>query len=78
LHIGIGIQRGWTIDRKLHVDTLILIPTFKIYVFWYSGQIDEQTDGLTDREINPVWASLTTFLQVHPLRVGWRNFFLLS
>ncbi len=32
----------------------------------------------TDREINPVWASLTTFLQVNPLCVGWRNFSLLS
>ncbi len=32
----------------------------KNYVFWYSGR----TDGQTDREINPVWASLTTFLQV--------------
>jgi hypothetical protein len=26
-YIGIGIQRGWTMDRKLHVDTLILILT---------------------------------------------------
>jgi hypothetical protein len=47
MHIGIGIQRGWTTDRKLHVDTLILIPTLKIYVFWYSRQTDEQTDGRT-------------------------------
>jgi hypothetical protein len=31
--------------RKLHVDTLNLIPTFKIYVFSYSRQTDEQTDG---------------------------------
>jgi hypothetical protein len=29
-------------------------------MFWYSGW----TDGQTDKEINPVWASLTTFLQV--------------
>ncbi len=31
----------------------------------------------TDEEINPVWASLTTFLQVkspmHSLRVGWKK-----
>ncbi len=27
LYIGIGIRRGWTVDRKLHVDTLIFIPT---------------------------------------------------
>jgi hypothetical protein len=26
-YIGIGIQRGWTTDRKLLVDTLIFIPT---------------------------------------------------
>ncbi len=50
-------------DRKLHVDTLILIHTLKIYVFWYFGR----TDGQTDREINPVWAFLTTFLQVNSL-----------
>jgi hypothetical protein len=31
-----------------------------------------------DGEINPVWASLTMFLQVHLLRVGWRNFSPLS
>jgi hypothetical protein len=34
--------------RKLHVDTLISILTFKIYVFSYSRQTDKQTD----REIN--------------------------
>jgi hypothetical protein len=27
-------------DRKLHVDTLILIPTLKTYVFWYSRRAD--------------------------------------
>ena len=35
-------------DRKLQVDTLIIIPTLKNYVFWYSGQ--------TDGDIDPVWA----------------------
>ncbi len=55
-HIGIGIWRGWTTDRKLHVGTLILIPTFKIYVFSYYGRTNGQTNGLTDGEINPVWA----------------------
>jgi len=44
-HIGIVIRRWWTTDRKLHVDTLVLIPTWKFYVFSYNGQIDEQTDG---------------------------------
>ncbi len=43
-------------DRKLHIDTLILIPLFKIYVFLYSRQTDKLTDRLTDGEINPVWA----------------------
>jgi hypothetical protein len=33
-------------DRKLQVDTLILIPMFKIYVF---GIPDRQTDKRTDR-----------------------------
>ncbi len=62
LHIGIGIWRGWTMHRKLHMDTLILIPTFEIYVFSYSRQTDEQTNRRTDGKI-------------HSLRVGWRNFF---
>jgi hypothetical protein len=49
-------------------ETLILIPTFKIYAFLYSRQTDRQTDGQTDGrtdgrtdrrtdgEMNPVWA----------------------
>ncbi len=41
MHIGIGIRRGRTTHKKLHVDTLILIPTFKIYVFSYSRQTDD-------------------------------------
>ncbi len=49
--IGIGILRGWTMDRWLHVDTLILIPTLKIYVFLYSGQTDRQTDRQTEKLI---------------------------
>ncbi len=48
MHIGIGIRRGWTMDRKVHLDTLILIPTLKIYVFWYSRQTERQTDRQTD------------------------------
>ncbi len=32
-YMGIGIRRGWTMDRKLHVDTLIFIPTSKFDVF---------------------------------------------
>jgi hypothetical protein len=31
--------------QKLNVDTLIIIPTLKIYMFWYSGW--------TDGDINP-------------------------
>jgi hypothetical protein len=37
--------------RKLHVETLILIPTFKIYVFSYSGQTDRRTDEQTEKLI---------------------------
>ncbi len=37
-------------DRKLHVDTLILIPTFKIHVFSYSRWTDEWANGRTDRQ----------------------------
>jgi hypothetical protein len=37
--------------RKLHVDTLILIPTFKIYVFSYSRQTDRRRDRQTEKLI---------------------------
>jgi hypothetical protein len=44
-------------------------PNFNSYVknlrFWYSGRMDGLMDGCTDGDINPVWASLTTFLQVN-------------
>ncbi len=39
LYIGIGIWRRWTTDRKLHVDTMIFIPTWKFNVYSYSRQI---------------------------------------
>ncbi len=39
------IRRGQTTHRKLHVDTLILIPTFKIYVFSYSRQTETLIRG---------------------------------
>jgi hypothetical protein len=35
----------------LHVDTLILIPTFIIYVFSYSRQTDRQTDKQIEKLI---------------------------
>jgi hypothetical protein len=48
-------------DRKLHVDTLILIPTLKIYVFWYFGWTDGQTDRQTEKYTRCVWAGGTFF-----------------
>jgi hypothetical protein len=65
-------------DRKLHVGTLILIPTFKIYVFLYSRQMDEQTDGQTEwrrnrpaaRGLEELFSTVLEFLQpIHALRV---------
>ncbi len=44
-----------TTHRKLHVDTLILIPIFKIYVFLYSSLTNGQTDRLTEKLI---WCGL--------------------
>jgi hypothetical protein len=74
LYIGIGIQRGWTMGRKLHVDTLIFILTRKFNVFHipdiflantlflYSLSPCSQTESLMEK-------------QIHSLRVGWRDFF---
>ncbi len=61
MYIGIGIHRGRTKDRKNPTDTLVLIYIKNLHVLVF------QTDGLTDNDINPVWASLTTFLQVNPV-----------
>ncbi len=51
------------------MEMLILIPMIKIYVFLYSRLTDERTDRQTDKQ---------TDRDIHPLRVGWRNFFPLS
>jgi hypothetical protein len=37
-------------DRQM--EMLILIPTFKIYVFSFSGRTDKRTNGQTDRKTN--------------------------
>ncbi len=39
-HTGIGIWRGWTTERNLHVSTLIFSPMWKFNVFSCSRQID--------------------------------------
>ncbi len=57
-----------------HPDFNSYVKILRVLVFITDGWMD----GWTDSDINPVWASLTMFLQVHPLRVGWRNFSLLS
>ncbi len=48
-------------DRQMtprgHPDFNSYVKNVRVLVF--------RTDGRTDREINPVWASLTTFLQVN-------------
>jgi hypothetical protein len=48
------------IPNKSHSKAVFIIPTIKIYVFWYSRQMDRQTDGQmdrqTDREIKPCGA----------------------
>jgi hypothetical protein len=50
-------------DRKLHVDTLVLIPTLKIYMFWYSLQTERQTDRRTDgRTEKSIWCGLGNLL----------------
>ncbi len=47
--------------RKLHMDTLIIIPTFKIYMFSYSRRMDGRMDG----DINLGGAFLALLLQVN-------------
>ena len=72
LHIGIGILRGWTMDRWLYVDTLMLIPTLKIHVFWYSGQTDRQTERWTET-VKLIWGGArypTWFFQVNRVALG--------
>jgi hypothetical protein len=49
-------------DRKLHVDTLISIPTLKTNVFWYSKRTDGWMDGQMDRDTCCAWAGQTVFL----------------
>jgi hypothetical protein len=66
-------------DRKLHLDTLILISTFKIYVFWYSLQTDRQTDGQrntpAERGLEELFSAvLERFLKpIHTLHVNCKN-----
>ncbi len=49
------------------METLTIIPTFEIYVFWYSRQTEGQTDG----DINPGGAFVTyRFLQVKSHDIG--------
>jgi hypothetical protein len=45
-------------DRKLHMGTIILIPTFKIYVF-FIFQTDRQTDRQMERQMEKfIWCGL--------------------
>jgi hypothetical protein len=53
--------------RKILVDTLVLIPTFKIYMFLYSRQTDRQTDG----EINLVWAGYCNLIGSSRVSSSW-------
>jgi hypothetical protein len=46
-------------DKKLYVDTLILIPTFRINVFSYYRRMDGLTDRQTDRQTEKlIWCGL--------------------
>ncbi len=65
LYIGICIRRGWTIERKLHVDTLIFIPMWKINVCSYSRHIDNfciMWRNISNSNVIPQKASLWNFL----------------
>jgi hypothetical protein len=64
-------------DRKLHVGSLILILTFKIYVFscsrktdeWSNGQTDEWTNRQTDERRNGQTNGLTD-REINPVWAG--------
>ena len=74
LYIGIGIWRGWRTDRKLHVDTLIFIPTQKFNVFHIPDIF--LVNSLLLYSLSPYsQTERQTETQIHLLRVGWRNFF---
>jgi hypothetical protein len=68
-------------DRKLHVDTLILIPMLKIYVFcyihyrWTDRQTDRQRNTPAARGLEELFfAVLERFLKpIHALRVYNKN-----
>ncbi len=74
LYIGIGIRRGWTTDRKLHVDTLIFIPTWKINVFHIPDNFLVNTLLLYSRSPYSQ-TERQTETQIHSLCLDWRNFF---
>jgi hypothetical protein len=68
---------GWTTNPDFNSYVNIL----RAFVFMTDGRMDRQTDGWTET-FSPVWASLTTFLQVNNLPGGtnrlpsphWINF----
>jgi hypothetical protein len=73
-YIGIVIQRGWTTDRKLHVDTLLFIPTWKFNVFHIPDIFLVNT--LLLHSLSPYGRTeIRTEKRIHSLHVGWRNFF---
>jgi hypothetical protein len=47
-----------------HPDFNSYVKILRVLVFITDRQTDRQTDRRMDRDINPVWASLTTFLQI--------------
>ncbi len=63
-------SEGMDDGQKLHIDSLILIPTFKIYVFSYSGRADGRTDGDINLEEPIRVASPTRINLEEPVRVA--------
>ena len=64
-YTGIGIRRGWTTERNLHMETLIFSPMWKFKVFSYSRQIGSFCilwRNISNSYVIPQKASLGNFL----------------
>jgi hypothetical protein len=56
-----GMDDGQKTPRG-HPDFNSYMKILRVLVFITDGRMDRQMDGQKDRDINPMWASLTTYV----------------